>query len=316
MMKKTVLFPNVGRRVELVQRFQIAAKENDIDLIIIGTDITTNAPALSFCDKTYLLPKERNLNTLERFLEIIERDNVDIVVCTIDPDLEFFSEHRDVFSTVNRKNVELLLSDVNIIDASSDKRKTAEFFDRVGVLTPQLYEQTSINFPIFAKPAKGSGSFGAKSITDIPELESYLIEFGEYDPIFQEKISGKEYTIDCFVDLNGKAVVSPRERLRVRGGEVTVSKTVELPELETQAKKILFSGGFYGPVTLQAIVDEITGRPYFIEINARFGGGSILSIEAGLNSPQYILTQDSNWFSSLKRGLVMMRYDMSIFSGG
>lgn len=315
-MKKTVLFPNAGRRVELIQRFQMAAKESDIDLTIIGTDITTNAPALSFCDKTYLLPKERNLNTLERFLEIIETNSVDIVVCTIDPDLEFFSQHRDALSTVNSKNVELLLSDVNIIDASSDKRKTAEFFNQIGVSTPQLYDQASINFPTFAKPVKGSGSFGAKLLVDASELESYLIEFGEHDPIFQEYVSGKEYTLDCFVGINGETVVSPRERLRVRGGEVTVSKTVELPELEKQAKKVLSSGGFFGPVTLQAIVDEATSRPYFIEINARFGGGSILSIEAGLNSPYHILSQDHDWFSGLKRNLTMMRYDMSVFSEG
>ena len=315
-MQKTVLFPNVGRRVELIQRFQIAAKENNIDLTVVGTDITENAPALSFCDKTYLLPKERNLNTLERFLEIIETNNVDIVVCTIDPDLEFFSKYRDVLSIVNSKNVELLLSDISVIDASSDKRKTTEFFNQIGVSTPQLYDKTAIIFPTFAKPVKGSGSFGAKLITDTSEFESYLVEFGGYDPIFQEYISGKEYTLDCFVDFNGETVVSPRERLRVRGGEVTVSKTLELPELESQAKKVLSSGGFHGPVTLQAIINSVTGLPYFIEINARFGGGSILSIEAGLNSPYHILSQNHDWFSGLKRNLTMMRYDMSVFSEG
>lgn len=315
-MKKTVLFPNAGRRVELIQRFKMAAKENNIDLTVIGTDIVANAPALSFCDKTYLLPKERNQNTLSQFIEIIETNSVDIVVCTIDPDLEFFSENRDVLSFVNSKRVELLLSDSSVIVASSDKRRTAEFFNQIGVKTPKVYDKSTVAFPVFAKPAKGSGSFGARLITDGPELESYLTEFGEYEPIFQEYISGKEYTLDCFVAFNGEIVVSPRERLKVRGGEVTVSKTTEQPDLENKAKKILSSGGFYGPVTLQAIVDDITGNSYFIEINARFGGGSILSIEAGMNSPLYILSQSKNWYSGLKRNLTMMRYDMSVFSEG
>ncbi|MDA0345649.1 MAG: ATP-grasp domain-containing protein [Proteobacteria bacterium] len=319
-MKKTLLFPNAGRRVELIQRFQTTAKKESINLTVIGTDITANAPALSFCDKTYLVKKERNLNTLNRYLEIIKANSVDIVICTIDPDLEFFSKHRDILSTISSKKsskkVELLLSDANIIDASSDKQKTSDFFNKIGVSTPKLYDQESIDFPVFAKPIKGSGSFGAKLILDASDLQGYLIEFADDTPIFQEYISGKEYTLDCYVDFKGEIIVSPRERIRVRGGEVTVSKTIELPELENQSKKILSSGGFYGPITLQAIQDEVTGNYYFIEINPRFGGGSILSIEAGLNSPYHILTQKNDWFNGLKRNLTMMRYDMSVFSQG
>lgn len=315
-MKKTVLFPNAGRRVELIQRFQTVAKENNIELTVLGTDIIPHAPALSFCDKVYILPKERNLSTIERFIEIIQANNVDIIVCTIDPDLEFFSEYRDILSNANGKKVELLLSDASVIEMSSSKRKTTDFFNLIGVSTPKEYKNKPTTFPVFVKPTKGSGSFGAKLITNGKELESYLVEFGKHDPIFQEYISGKEYTLDCFITSEGEIVVSPRERLRVRCGEVIVSRTVDLPFLEEQAKKVLSSGGFYGPVTLQAIVDNESGHPYFIEINARFGGGSILSIEAGLNSPLYILSPNCDWFSGLKRNLTMMRYDMSVFSEG
>ncbi|MBQ4838270.1 ATP-grasp domain-containing protein [Pseudoalteromonas luteoviolacea] len=314
-MNKTVLFPNAGRRVELIKRFRAAAEKSDIQLTIIGTDITTDAPALQFCDATYIFPRERNEATVEKFIDLIAKHNIDIVVCTIDPDLEFFSKYRDQLSNVNGRKVNLLLSDVSVLNASSDKRKTARFFESINVRTPEILNKPT-TFPVFAKPNNGSGSFGAKLLKDESELETYLKEFGEHDPIFQQFISGTEYTIDCFVTDDGDAVASPRERVKVRGGEVTVSKTVALPELEKQAKEVLLSGGFYGPVTLQAIVDEKLGVGYFIEINARFGGGSILSIEAGLNSPNYILSGSPDWFEGLRRNLTMMRYDMSVFSEG
>ncbi len=306
-MKKTILFPNVGRRVELVKRFRDSAISNDVELTIIATEISADAPALHFCDNIYILPKERNEVLLDRFKSIIQAHSVDVIVCTIDPDLEFFSENRLAFEP----NVDLLLSDKDIISASSDKNKTESLFRTVGVETPHVMKYPD-SFPLFAKPAKGSGSFGAMLIQNNEELDSYLKKFEAYQPIFQEYISGKEYTLDCFITKHGQVFVSPRERIKVRAGEVIVSKTVYMPLLETEAKKLLGSGGFYGPVTLQTIVSEKNKKNYFIEINARFGGGAILSLEAGLDSIRYILTgkiQSKN----IKADLKMLRYDMSVF---
>ncbi|MGF1691937.1 ATP-grasp domain-containing protein [Photobacterium kagoshimensis] len=307
-MKKVLLFPNVGRRVELINCFRQFAQYHGIELTIIGTDITSDAPALHFCDQTYLLPKERNTELVVRYQQIIAQHHVDSVVCTIDPDLIFFSRYRSEISL--ESTVDLLLSSEDVIEASSDKKLTHALFETAGVNTPRLVTLPT-HFPIFAKPVQGSGSFGAKLLTCQSELDSYLVEFGVYEPIFQQYIEGKEYTIDCFVTAGGYVAVSARERLKVRAGEVSVSKTVQHQQLALETKKLLLSRGFYGPVTLQAIIAG-DGTIYFIEVNPRFGGGSVLSIEAGLQSPHYVL-RGTELPSTIKANLKMLRYDMSVF---
>ncbi|WP_369507530.1 ATP-grasp domain-containing protein [Providencia manganoxydans] len=308
-MQRTLLFPNVGRRVELVSRFKEYAKNNDIQLNIIGTDLNNDAPALYFCDKIYQLPKQRDEKLVELFNDIIRTNNVDTVICTIDPDLEFFSENRHIFN--KNKKLDLMLSHQDIIRASSDKNLTEQLFRDAKINTPQVLVTSDI-FPLFAKPAKGSGSFGAKLIQNKEELETYQQEYGLYNPIYQQYISGKEYTIDCFVTKNNEIYISPRERVKVRGGEVTVSKTVKHHLLIQESKKLLNNSKFYGPITLQAIVSDEDNKAYFIEVNPRFGGGSILSIEAGLNSISYIL-DETNSVSNIKENIKMLRYDMSVF---
>ncbi len=52
---------------------------------------------------------------------------------------------------------------------------------------------------------------------------------------------------------------------------------------------MLHTRGFLGPITLQAI--EGAGDPWFIEINPRFGGGVILSIEAGADYPRLLIRE-------------------------
>ena len=308
-MKKNILFPNVGRRVELINSFREAAGRCDIELNIIGTDITPDAPGLYFCDKTYILDKDRNHELLLKFFDIVESESIDAVIFTIDPDISFFSDNIDIFKNVT--GCDFLLSSPDIVKASSDKRLTEMFFITLGVNTPRVIKPPTL-FPIFAKPAKGSGSFGAQVIKNKSELDYYLDEFSNHDPIFQECISGKEYTLDCFVDDKGNISVSIRERLKVRGGEVSVSIVVVDKYLEDEAKKILRYSGFYGPVTLQVIKSSQDGLGYFIEINPRFGGGSILSIKAGLRIPEFILTGRSSKVE-IQNGLKMLRYDMSVF---
>jgi carbamoyl-phosphate synthase large subunit len=308
-MKKNILFPNVGRRVELINSFREAAGKHNIELNIIGTDITPDAAGLYFCDKTYILDKKRNHELLLKFFDIAKSESIDSVICTIDPDVSFFSENIDILN--NLSGCDFLLSSPDIVKISSDKKLSENFFITLGVNTPKVIKKPSL-FPVFAKPSKGSGSFGAQVIKNKKELDYYLDEFSNYDPIFQECITGKEYTLDCFVDDKGGISVSIRERLKVRGGEVSISVVVLDKYLEDEAKKILRHSGFYGPVTLQVIKSSQDGLGYFIEINPRFGGGSILSIKAGLNTPETILTGISSKVE-IQNELKMLRYDMSVF---
>jgi carbamoyl-phosphate synthase large subunit len=71
--------------------------------------------------------------------------------------------------------------------------------------------------------------------------------------------------------------------------------------------------GITGPCCIQFIKEDNTDKYWFIEINARFGGGTVLSINAGFNIidliyRDYILNEDlSTYQSNWKVGYYMCR---------
>jgi carbamoyl-phosphate synthase large subunit len=79
--------------------------------------------------------------------------------------------------------------------------------------------------------------------------------------------------------------------------------------------------GAYGALNVQVFVDGDADEPdnlAVIEINARYGGGFPLSLEAGADFPRWMLEEllglpstasPDDWRS----GLVMLRYDAAVF---
>lgn len=92
-----ILFTSVGRRVELIQAFQKAAKDLGKDLTIIGGDFSDTAPALYFCDKTKKLCKITDPHYIPTLLEICEKEEVDCLIPTIDTDLLILAQNKERF---------------------------------------------------------------------------------------------------------------------------------------------------------------------------------------------------------------------------
>lgn len=143
----------------------------------------------------------------------------------------------------------------------------------------ELYPKAEQGEKLIKKPRFG---FGAKGIIVGASLDDLSDDY-----VLQSYKNGKEYTVDAYFDKNSKMIgCSPRERLRVADGEVVDSVTVNLPMLEQNTKAVGESLELIGPVCMQFIVEKCSGvyeKPYLFEVNARFGGGSTLSIYAGLD---------------------------------
>ena len=132
------------------------------------------------------------------------------------------------------------------------------------------------------------------------------------DCLLTPYVHGKEFTVDCYKDLRGRLIASvPRERLRVRAGEVEQTVTRCIPDLIQQAGTAIAGLNFIGPATVQAI--RANGVNYFTEINLRYGGGVTLSIAAGADSPRWMLRelQDGSPPSpvAIRWNIGMSRYD-------
>lgn len=309
-----ILFTSVGRRVELIQAYREAAKNSNIELIIIGADLSLTAPALFFCDYKIQCPKISDPAYIPFLIKYCMDNDIDILIPTIDTDLLLLSEHKDDF-----KNTKVLISSKESIKICRDKRLTGAFFKEIGLNCPlpvDDYKQYDLGFPAFIKPKDGSSSINAFKVNSKEELEALIKIVPDY--IIQPYIAGTEYTVDAFCDFYGNPIfITPRVRLAVRSGEVLKTQIVHDDKIIDEMKKIINAFKPCGPITVQLIREFNTGEDYYIEINPRYGGGAPLSIKAGANSCEMLLRMINGekgiyMPDAAEEGAIFSRFDQSI----
>ena len=315
-MTKKILFTSIGRRVELTQAFRNAADKLNMDLCIIGADYSDSAPALFYCDKTYQVCKIKDAEYIPQLLDICAKEQVDILIPTIDTDLLILANNFQAFAALGTK---VMVSASDKVALCRDKRFTADFFISCGVQSPKPVDDVSLytgNYPCFIKPRDGSSSIDAYKIESKEELEEISKRVPNY--IIQPFISGREYTVDIFCDYEGNPVIiSPRERLATRSGEVLKTCMVRDEDTVRECMQIIEKFKPCGAMAVQYIKDENTGVNYYIEINPRFGGGAPLSIKAGADMAEMTLRQLLGEKLSYvpnagREGETYSRYDQSI----
>lgn len=283
-----ILFTSVGRRVELMQAFKKAAEELEVDLTIIGADISNTAPALFFCDETKIVCRIKEPEYIPQLLSICEEEKVDCLIPTIDTDLLILAENKEKFEAIGTK---VLISAVEKVKLCRDKRFTADYFISLGLKSPlpvDAVEKYDSGYPAFIKPKDGSSSVDAYKVNNEEDLKTYAGKINDY--IIQPFISGKEYTIDIFCDYEGNPVfITPRERMAVRAGEVLQTRICQDDKMIAEMKTLIADYKPCGQITVQLIQDEKTGDNYYIEINPRFGGGAPLTIKAGADSAKAVI---------------------------
>lgn len=319
MRKYNILFTSVGRRVELVQAFHKAAKELEIELVIVGVDMVETAPAMYFCDKKKRVCSIYDSRYITQLLDICKEEHVDCLIPTIDTDLILLAENITKFKAVGTI---VLVSAADKIRLCRDKKLTSDYFHKLGLNAPvtvDKIENYDGGYPAFIKPIDGSSSINAYQVETINDLEIYAKRINNY--IIQPYISGKEFTIDIFCDEDGNPVyITPRERLAVRFGEVMKTRICQNAKMIHEMLTLIKDFRPCGQITVQLIQDSLSGENYYIEINPRFGGGAPLSIKAGADSAKavlQILMGEKLTFheKAATDGAVYSRFDQSICVG-
>jgi len=303
-----MLITAIGKRVQLIKYLKSSFE-------IVGTDCSALAPAIHFTGKFYQVSRCDSAGYSAELLGICRKEKIGALLPLFEKEFEVLDSIR---GRLGDMGTFLLLPEKNVLSLCNDKWLTYRFFADNNINTPASFlhpAECPGCFPLFIKPRVGMGSSNSIKVNNREELVFYYKRIE--NPIIQEFVNGIEYTVDCFCDACGRPVsVVPRERLEVRAGEVSKSRTVKNEELIRAAMNVCSRLKGMGPITVQCIKTP-EGELKFTEINPRLAGGVPLSIAAGADYCRYFrdlaagreLCSDIGNF----RELTMLRYDEAVF---
>lgn len=313
-----ILITSAGRRVSLINAFKMVSKQLDTSSKIFITDLDlVRSPASYFADDSFKIGFFNDPSYISDLLAICLKNKISIIIPTLDTELILLANSKSLF---NDNGIDILISDITLIEILRDKISTNTFFNSLNIKTPTIFNKNNMVFPVFLKPLNGSNSKGIYKAENINEIKPSDLE--SKNMMILENIDNTiydEYTIDLYYDKNSflKCIV-PRIRLKVVGGESNQGITKKNEVLDFVKDRFNFIEGAIGCLTLQVFSRKSNPLDIIgIEINPRFGGGYPFSLNAGANFPEYIireyiLNEQIEYFDKWKNNCLNIRYENEI----
>lgn len=312
-----ILITSAGRRVTLVSSFQAEARNIEPKSKIFAVDLEPEiSAACRISDQAFKAPEVTEKSYIPMLIDLCVTNEIDMLIPTIDPELPMLAKHRQ---ELRQEGINVVVSDLELVESCQDKRKTIDFFQSMGIQTPQLIDKHHPIYPMYAKPFDGSSSKHNYIIKDASALRDYHLNneklmFFEY----LDHETHDEYTLDLYYDQHSELkCVVPRKRIEVREGEVNKGLTENNVLVPFVKKKLARIDGARGCLTLQLFLNRNTGSIHGIELNPRFGGGYPLSYLAGANFPrwlikEYLFGESPEFYDDWEENLLMLRYDKEV----
>jgi len=306
MQKLGILFLGGAKRVSLAERFFKAGKKLGLETKVFSYELDKKVPFSVVGD--VIIGKLWNDESIyDDMISIIDKKNISIVLANVDPATVVLAKLNEKFSELG-----LITSSTHACKIFLDKQKMNEHCVNEGIKTIPL---SNDDYPILIKPRRGSASKGIYIIKDKIYQDYILSQIDINKYVAQKYINGIEYTVDAYVSRNGNFIGAvPRIRTSVTSGESTTATIINDDEIIEQTKLILAKFNLIGPLTLQFIRSE--NGLFFLELNPRFGGGVIASIEAGFNIPNIMLKDflgEKIKPQKKYKQLIMTRYYREVF---
>ena len=302
-----VLLTSVGRRAYMVKYFKEALGGSG-QIHVCNSDNKT--VAFHYADKSVVSPLIYSEEYIPFLLKYCQENEIKILISLFDIDLLVLARNKDKFAAIG---TQVIVSDAELISVCNDKWKTYCFLKENGFNTPKTYltlqktmlalESGELRYPIVIKPRFGCGSIALSIAEDELALlyyysrnvrtinKSYLkyeSEGFEDKIIYQECLQGQEYGVDIINDLHGNfknAIV--KKKIAMRAGETDIAEITDLPSMYYESKRLGELTNHIGNMDCDMFL--VDGKPYVLEMNARFGGGYPFSHMAGCNLPKAIL---------------------------
>lgn len=302
---------SASRKVWLIRAFQQALTIHGGGMVF-ALDNDEHSAAFQVADGFDISPLSNTPLFPKWLAEWCKQKYVSLVIPTRDAELPIVAQLAASFLS---QGIRIAVSPAEAITTCQDKRAFANICSGIGIKIPREIDSNSDSeFPAFLK----SRFAYEKKVAETIESRSSLKNRG-FNPekeILQEFIRLPEFTIDVFVDWEGRLISAvPRARVRVFAGETVVGVTVSDMELAEAAGKLAIHIGLRGPLTVQAFRGQ--NQIYFFEINPRFAGGAALSIAAGCPIPEWLVCLEKGEIlipklGQFEPGLWMFRHSTDI----
>lgn len=313
------LMLSVGRRGELLKNFRSSIEESST---IVATDLSPYAPALYMADKQYIVPRIDAPEYIGVVLDICKKEKINAVTTFIDPEISILANNREAFEAIGvevlapyKESAELCFNKYemfkylrkNSIDTVMTWGNIVDFLD--------AYKEGKVSFPVFVKPRTGSGSVGARKVSDIDTLTDAVKQ--DSSLIIQEYMDCVDLDADVYIDTISHKAVSAFSKKKIETRIGGASKTVSFKDqkLFDFIERICSCMEFNGPVDMDFFYKD--GKYYLSEINPRFGGAYLHAYGAGVDFIKLIennLKGNANEtnMGAYDEGVVMMMYDSVI----
>ena len=270
---------------------------------VVGTDMSPQAVGRHFCDRFYTVPAGSHPGFADAVLDVVRRENVDVVLPQSSFDLLALSEARERFMGTT-----VLVSPPEAIRTANDKASAYELLERLGLRAPAWRKVTGgralgiaaqelgyPDRPVCFKPVFSSGSRGfrvldpsvdrakqlleerpgnlAMRLTDVLDL---LPEEGGPDLLVMELAQGRERTIDGIARAGQVVLGHAKTRQSMRAGLAMYFETLNDHWLLEVAQRIVAELGIDYFFNIQLVGDHV------IEINPRI---STIVYQEDLNLP-------------------------------
>lgn len=220
-------------------------------------------------------------NFIDEINRIVELYKIDFIIPAHDSAVLKMAEHQSLIKAV------IITSCAATCKVCRSKGTTYEIFEKL-IPTPKVYKiNEQMNFPVFLKPDVGQGTKGTYKVNSKEEVGFYF----KKDPtlLALEYLPGKEYTVDCFSDKNGKLLFAEgRERIRINNGISVNSKQTNNPKFKQIAEIINQTLSFQG-VWFYQVKERADGELVLMEIAPRIAGTMALFRVVGINFIQLSL---------------------------
>jgi carbamoyl-phosphate synthase large subunit len=284
---------NPGPGVSVIRSIR---ESPEFDGIITGFAFDPLDPGIymrGICDNVFLMPypSQGADRLLERIREIHSKVPLDVVIPTLDSELEAYVRISGELEELGIKSF--------LPSAEGLKVRSKVYFERLGEMGITVPRGTSINsmnsiyeldrkfkFPVMVK-----GQFYEAYIAYSPMDAEYFFrkisaKWG-LPVVVQEFVVGEEYDVMALGDgLGGLIGAVPIKKIQLtEKGKAWGGITIDDPAMNQCVRDIIAKLKWRGPCELEIIKSRDTGDYCLIEINPRFPAWCYLSVGAGRNLP-------------------------------